>query len=162
MTSDDSKAERPSLLVPMLKSDFIAILALGAGTGFLLWALGGVLDRFVFDAYFCQGNVSSQCDGAKNYAAVAATFVGSFLAIAGLIRLRVFRPLLVLIASVVSTWGLLQLSWSLGWFTGLLSVVLLYALAFGLFSWVARIREFWVALVVMAVIVMAARIALMT
>ena len=161
MVAKTNQVEKPVRIIPMLNGDLFAILLLGAGMGLLVWMLGALLDRYVFDVYFCKGDINAQCESAKNYAAVAATLVGSVLALAGLVRLRIYRPLLVLIASVLSVWGVAQMSWNLGWFTGALVVAALYALAFGVFGWIARIREFWIALVVMALLVIAVRIALM-
>ncbi len=154
------QAEQPVSIIPMLQSDFMSILVLGAVTGLVIWGLGLVLNRYVFDVYLCQSELSSQCASAKNYSAVVATIIGGIAALVGLIRLRVYRPLLVLIASVLSLWGVVQIGWNLELFTGLVIAVLLYGLAFGLYSWIARIREFWISLLVIILLVVAVRLAL--
>lgn len=156
----EKTVEQPAPIVAMLRSDFISVLVLGAAVGFVLWLVGMLLHRFVFDVYFCQGEVSSQCASAKNYAAAAASLVAGIAGLAGLIRLRVYRPLLVIIVSMISLWGTAQISWDLNWLTGALIMALVYALAFGLYSWVARIREFWIALLVIILLVLAVRLAL--
>lgn len=158
--SNATKVESSTPVVPMLRSDLVSVLLLGGGVGLLIWLAGLLLHTYVFDAYFCQGDSTSQCGGAKNYAAIAAGVVGAIVALGGLVRLRVYRPLLVVIAVLVSTWGIAQMSWGFGWFTGALVMIVLYALATGLFSWVSRIREFWIALVVMILLTVAVRLAL--
>lgn len=155
-----TKAEKITPIVPMLRSDFMSVLALGAAVGLLVWGLGMLFDRFVFDVYFCQSEAGRQCASAKSYSVAAASFIAGIAALAGLIRLRVYRPLLVLIASLLSTWGVVQISWGLGWFTGILIAVAMYALAFGAFSWIARVREFWISLVVIIILVLAVRLAI--
>lgn len=152
--------EKPSAIIPMLRSDFVSVLLLGGIIGLLVWGLGALLNQFVFDAYFCQNDISSQCGSAKNYAAVAAGLVGAIVALGGLVRLGVYRPLLVVIASVLSTWGVVQLSWELSLLTGMLVAVVLYAAAFGLYSWVGRVREFWIALIIIVLLVVGVRLAL--
>lgn len=156
-----NQVEQPVYIISMARRDFIGTLILGAATGLLIWLIGMLLNRYLFDTYFCQGDTVSQCGNAKNYAVTAATLIGGSVALAGLIRLRVYRPLLVLVASLLSAWGIIQLSWDVNWLLGLLAVVALYALAFGVFSWVARLREFWITLVCTILLVIAVRLVLM-
>lgn len=144
--NEGSVREESESIIPMLRSDIIGVVLFGAVIGIFVWGIGALLNRFVFDPVLCQGDTVSQCVNAKNYAALIASVLGLIVALFGLIRLRVYRPLLVLIASLVSLWGIAQLSWELGIYTGLLIVVILYALAFGAFTWIARVREFWITL----------------
>lgn len=160
--NQETEIEKPAAIISMPRSNFIRILLLGGVIGLLVWGLGFMLNRFVFDVYFCQGEVSSQCGSAKNYAVAAASLVGVIVALWGLIRFGVYRPLLVVIASMLSTWGIVQMSWSLDTLSGLIVTVLFYAASFGLFSWVSRIREFWITLVIIALLVMGVRLVLTT
>lgn len=155
------QVERPSQIIPMTRDDFIGVLVLGGATGLLVWGIGMLLHHYVFDVYFCHGDVVGQCGSAKNYAVVAASIVGGVAALAGMVRLRAYRPLLILIASFLSVWGIVQLSWDLGWVAGMLTAVALYAIAFGAYAWIARVREFWIAAAAMFVLVILVRLALM-
>lgn len=155
------KVEEPLPVIPMLRSDFLSILVLGGLIGLLIWIVSVCMHRYVFDAYFCGGDIVRQCGSASTYSIVVGTLVGAVVALGGLIRLRVYRPLLVLIASILSTWGIVQLSWSFSWLTGILIVIALFALTFGLYSWIARVREFWLTLLLMVVLVVSVRLALM-
>ena len=152
--------EQSIAIVPMLRTDVIGVIALGAGVGVLIWVLGSLLNQFIFDPYLCQNAAAAQCADAKNYSAVLAGLIVGAASLGGLIRLRVYRPLLVVIAAFVSLWGIVQLSWEMTTFTGLLVCVLLYALAFGLFTWIARVREFWIALLLTIGLVVLVRLAL--
>jgi hypothetical protein len=157
--ADKKQPEKIEPVVPMLRNEIISIVVLGGLVGLFLWGMGLVLDRFVFDAYLCQNETSNQCAYAKNYAAITAGIIGGVLALVGLIRLRVYRPLLVLLATVISLWGVVQLGWKLDWYVGALIAMLMYAVAFATFSWIARVRAFWIALSVTVVLVIAVRLA---
>lgn len=151
--------EKPSAIVPLLRNDFLRILALGAGVGFMVWVIGMVLDRFVFGAYFCQNDISN-CASSRNYAATFAGVIAAVFALGGLIRLLVYRPLLVVIASFLSMWGIAQISWGLTWWIGLVIMILLYSVAMGIFSWLARIREFWISFVLIVALIVIVRVTL--
>lgn len=157
MTHDDDS----TFVIPMVRSDLISVFLLGAGIGFLVWALGTLLDRYLFGAYFCQSDVGSQCGSSDNYAALMAGVVGGIVALAGLVRLRVYRPLLIVGASMLSAWGVAQISWDSSWPVGILTACLFYGLAFSTYSWIARIREFWIALVAILLLTAFVRFALM-
>ena len=152
-----SQSEKPASIVPMEIGDFITVVILGGLVGLVVWGLGILMNTYIFEGYFCAEEAGRQCESAENYAAVAAGIIASLVALAGLIRLRVYRPLLVLLASMISAWGIVQMSWNLTWFTGLLVAIVLYALAFGVFSWLARVREFWIAVAAIFVLVLAVR-----
>ena len=158
--ANDKQPDRLASIIPMTKRDLISVLLLGGAVGLLVWGVGLVLNHYVFDVYFCQGEVNRQCGSAKNYAAVAANIIGMIVALGGLIRLGIYRPLLIVIASMFSVWGVAQLSWNLSVPIGLFVMVMIYAAAFGLYSWIARIREFWMTTVVIILLVVAARLAL--
>ena len=153
--------EKPAPIIPMLQSDLIGVLLLGAATGLIILGLGMIFNRFIFDAYFCQGDATAECINARNYSAVVASVIAAIAALGGLVRLRVYRPLLVVIASMVSLWGVVQIVWNLYWLIAVLVVAVLYALAFGLYSWVARIRTFWISLLIIVLLALAVRLALL-
>lgn len=154
--------EGPLPIIPMTNTDLMGILLVGALMGLVLWGIGLLFNQYVFEVYFCEDAITSSCSNSQNYSATIASLIGGIAALVGLIRLRVYRPLLVLLASIISLWGILQTSWELDLFTGMLMVTALYALAFGVYSWVARVREFWIAIAAIIVIVVAVRLALVS
>lgn len=156
---DDTQTDQPTSVVTMSNSDLINILVVGGIVGLLVWGLGFLLNRYIFDVYLCQNEVSNQCAYAKNYAAGLAAVLVSFAALAVLLRFRIYRPLLVLIAAMVSMWGVVQLGWNFPWYQGALIALALYALAFGVFSWIGRVRDFWITLIIVSVLVVAVRLA---
>ncbi len=158
---DESQAEQPSYAVAMTNRGLLSVLALGGIVGLFVWGAGLVLNRYLFDVVFCQNGIGNQCAYATSYAEGAAIVIGSILALFGLIRLNVYRPLLVVLASAISLWGIGVMAWGMAWYWGALIAAVMYLLAYSLFAWVARIRMFLIALVATVVLVAAVRLALM-
>lgn len=158
---DESQVEQPSFAVAMSNRDLLGILILGGIVGLLIWGLGLVLNRYIFDVFFCQNGISSQCSRAVDYATGVAALAGSVAGLVGLIRLRVYRPLLIVLASVISLWGVVQLALGMRWYWGAPVTFLMYLLAYGLYSWIGRVRLFWIALAATVVLIAAVRLALM-
>jgi hypothetical protein len=139
--------ETPPTFTLMGLRDFMWILLFGAVGGLVVWGLTYLLDVYVFEAILCKGGVTAQCSLAPRYGAVTASLVAAILVLLGLIRLGVYRPLLVVLAVTISLWGLTEFLWGVTWYVTALCTVLLYALAYGVFAWLARIRMFAVALI---------------
>lgn len=159
--NDESQVEQPEQTVAMSTRDLFGVLVLGGVVGLLIWGLGLALNRYVFDVFLCQNGPGGQCVHARDYAAGAAIIAGSVLALIGLMRLRVYRPLLIVLATAISLWGVVQLAWGMERYWGALVVLAMYLLAYGLYAWVARLRQFWITLAVTVVLVAAVRLALM-
>jgi hypothetical protein len=157
---DESQVEKPGFAVAMSNRDLVSILVLGGIVGLLLSGLGLVLNRYVFDVFFCQNGTGGQCANATAFAEGAATVIASIFGLIGLIRLRAYRPLLIVLASAISLWGLAQLTWGAKWYLSVVIAVVMYLLAYGLFAWVARVRKFWIALVLTIILVIATRLVL--
>lgn len=158
--NDESQVEQPTYAVAMPNRELLSTLVLGGATGLIIWGLGLILNRYVFDVFFCQSGLSNLCAHELDYAAGVSVAVGSILALVGLIWLRVYRPLLVVLAAAISLWGVAQLAIGASWYWGFLSAVVLYLIAYGLFAWTARVRVFWIALVATIALVVAVRVAL--
>jgi hypothetical protein len=139
--------ETPSTLTLMGIRDFIWILLFGAGAGLLVWGLAYLLDVYVFEAILCKGNVVAQCSMAPRYGAVTASLVVAILMLLSLVRLGVYRPLLVVLAVTISLWGMTEFLWDFAWYVSALWTIALYAVAYGAFAWISRLRMFWLALI---------------
>jgi hypothetical protein len=143
----------------MANRNLLSVILLGAGIGLLMWGIGWALKTYVFASVAC-GATMVQCDASAQYAEIAAAILIAIVALIGLVRLRIFRPLLVVLAVTMSLWGLsglvstLPLQWALPLIAGL------YAIAYGLFVWIVRVRVFWVAALLTVLLVGAVRWAL--
>jgi hypothetical protein len=86
--------------------------------------------------------------------------IGAAVGLFGLVRLHVFRPLLIVISTLVSLWGLVSLVTPFDWYIQAIVVAAMYGFAFGVFGWLARIRRFYIALVAIVVVVVVTRLIL--
>lgn len=87
-----------------------------------------------------------------------ATILAATVGVIVMIFLRMTRPLLVASASAVSLWGLSQMTNGLSWFEVVIWTVLLYGLAYALFSWVSRYTRMVPVLIVIITIIVIVRI----
>jgi hypothetical protein len=145
---------------PIDANKMVAIILLGAVVGLIVWGLSIVLDTYVLSAILCKGTETLRCAGTSQYAEAAATIIGAGVGLFFLVRLQVFRPLLVVLAATISLWGIVGLADLLPWYGIGISAVLLYALAYGVFTWVARLRSFWLVLVLLIALIAGVRLVL--
>jgi hypothetical protein len=132
------------------------ILVFAGAVGAIAWGLTVLLDKYVFQAILCSGE-AAKCNMSFQYGAITASIIAGILMLLGLVRLGVFRPLLVVIASVASLWGLIEIVQVWPWYYAVLAMIVLFAFAYGAYSWIARIRNFWIALGVSVLLLVAVR-----
>lgn len=147
--------ESKPVVIEQQRSVFVRVALLGAALGLAAWVLTYLLERFVLSSLVCGGEVCAQGTVfAGNIAGVIIAIVG----VAALVRMAVYRPLLIALSAIISLWGLaawlggLSILESVGW------TVLLYALAYSAYTWIARIRNVPIMLILVAVLVIASRV----
>ena len=158
MSETDEMAERRPF-TPIELKKIIGIAALGAIVGLLVWELTMVLSKFVLSAWLCH-NQGMICDGTPQYAEAISSIVGGAIGLFFLVKLQVFRPLLVVISVVAATWGIVAKAASLPWYGVGLAAILMYLFAYLAFAWIARLRAFWLVLSLMVVLILATRVLL--
>lgn len=152
--------DTPASLVTMNMKKLVSIIIVGMIAGVIAWGLTILLDTYIYKAILCNGDGVVQCASSYQYASTTAAVIGAAVGLFGLVRLHVFRPLLIVIASFVSLWGLLSLVLPLSWYFEAIAVMGLYAVAFGLFAWLARIKKFYIAIVLVIVVAVVTRLLL--
>ncbi|HEY5695745.1 MAG TPA: hypothetical protein VIQ80_02830 [Candidatus Saccharimonadales bacterium] len=155
--TDEEVKQRP--FMPLEGRKLIAVTALGAVIGLVVWELALVLTKYVFNAWLCH-DTSASCTNAPQYGEAVASILGGIVALFFLVRLQIFRPLLVVIAVVASLWGIVTKAEALPWYGVGLSAILLYMFAYIAFTWIARLKAFWLVLATMVVLVIAIRLLL--
>lgn len=143
--------------VGMARHEFLNVALTGLGVGIVVTLLYFLLNTFVFGAVLCRPQSTGDCSQAPNYAMIVSIIIATIGGVANLARIRIYRPLMVGIASAVALWGVHAITGGLAWYWMLLLVGVLCALAYAAFTWVARIRSFILALVVTVVLVVLAR-----
>lgn len=141
--------------MPITTADFLRVLLLGALIGVATYGVALLLRNFVFGPITCEGG--QVCANAASYGEITSAILLAIVGLLGTVRLRVFRPMIVVVAATASLWGLMVATDSLAWHWGLLAHGVLYGLAYGIFTWAVRIRRFWVALVLSVMLIVVLR-----
>lgn len=133
--------------------ELISAAWIGAVVGVLTWTLTYVLSHYVIGSIACRvGSSLVDCADAVTVAAGIALVISSVVGLVLLVRERAFRPLLVILAALVTLWGLygawLEVSSILTIFGG----VIVTALVYTVLTWFSRVRNFWVSLGIIIVL----------
>jgi len=100
---------------------------LGVLVGLLFWVLSAAIKSWV---------------NAENTAGDIATVLVATVGTMMMVKLSMVRPLVVAVATAISLWGLVSWTSGLGWVEIMVWDVILYTLAYVLFSWLVRNKQF--------------------
>lgn len=145
-------------LIDMRTNTIIQVVLLGIILGAVTWLLTLLIDRFVITAIFCSDAGNGICANAGTVAGNVALVLTAIGGLLGLIRLGVYRPLLVVIAASIVLWGLSGWMNGMLWYETLAWTVLLYAATYATFAWLVRPRFFLAAIILVLIVVIVARI----
>lgn len=149
---NETASETRSSLVPMTWRELARIGAIGAVIGALSVGLYVLFHTYIFQAVLCRDQANTACGQAATYAAITTAFIASFVAVVVLAHIRVYRPLLIILAAILALWGIQSIVAVLPWYWALAGMIAVGALAYSLFAWIARIRSFILSAVVAIVI----------
>ena len=100
------------------------------------------------------------CTQGLQYANAVANVLGAGIGLFFLVRIQAFRPLIIAVATLATLWGLVNITKSLPWYgIGLVSVGL-YALTYATYAWIARLRLFWIVMLILVAMIVAIRLIL--
>lgn len=136
----------------------IKVAVTGLVLGVLTWGLTVLLERFVLRALFCGDPSAAACVNVTTYAGNIAAVIVAVIGVVALVRLSIFRPLLIVLGGAISLWGMAAWLQNLSMVEQVLWSALLYALLYSLYAWVARIRHAVVVLIVFALVALATRL----
>jgi len=143
------------------RQQVIQVLAASLVVGLLAWGLAFLLETYLLKGILCPGSGAMKCTAAFQYSGAIASIIAATFGLFTLVKLQVFRPLLVVLAATISLWGLVPLVSVLPGQQAVLITVLLSGIAYSLFAWIARIRLFWTAIILMLLLIVAVRFVLM-
>lgn len=150
---------RPAALLMSFK-DLLRILGVGALIGLVTYALYVVLDQYVFTPALCGTGVGfpERCESKEYFASTLAMILGAMGGLFTLVQQRVYRPLLVVIASSFTLWNVLTLEGNIPWWGFTLLIAAIFALAYGAFAWIVQIRNLYIALGVSVILFVVIRL----
>ncbi len=143
--------------IEMPQQQIIQIALFGAVLGAVAWVVALLIKQAILGPLFCGDPASSACVNAPGTATTIAGVLTGVVGLLGLVRLSVYRPLLIVLAAVVSLWGIGTWTAHLPWYEALSWSVLLYALTYLAFSWLVRPRMFAPAVIIVVVAVVLIR-----
>ena len=148
--------EMRSTIVALEPRRIALVVATGAGVGLLVWGLATLLGAYVLSGILCHGQ-TMKCGTGDQYAEILASILAAGAGLFVLVRLQIFRPLLVVLGALLSLWGIVSLASTLPWYGALFACVLMYAAAYAAFAWLARLRSFGMVLVLFVVLIVMIR-----
>jgi hypothetical protein len=151
-------APTPLAYVPTSRNEVIKVIALGVIVGLLVPALSTLIANYFISPVFCNGpDTFSVCASGGVIANHIAAAILAVIAFIVLTQWSVYRALVLVIAATLAMWGLKKYADPLtsgSWIEYYLFSGLLYGLAYALFYWLLRLRNFIVSII--AVVVAAA------
>jgi hypothetical protein len=137
------------------------IFLYGLLVGVVTFALYLLLERYVFEPILCRESASlARCDSREPIASGAAILLTSMLGLVLLVRERVYRPILAIIGVAISLWGVFALVAGLPIVLAAIVSVILFAVAYVLFSWLVQPTSLVVSIASVAIVAVLARLAI--
>lgn len=153
---EDNRVARPEWQI------WLQVVGFGAIVGAVYWLLALLIGRYIVEPLACRDVVSAvACTDASVLAGKLSTVIVALMATFGMIRAGVARPLIVAVASAAVLWSLSEWTNGLFWGEALAWSIILYALAYGLFGWIARHVSAIVAIILAILVAVAIRVGLM-
>ena len=152
----DYVVEAKPTIIEQSRNTIFKIAGIGFLAGLLTYALAWLMQHYILKDLICNGDAN--CSDGVMFSGNIASIVISIFAVLLLVKVGSYRPLLIVIAAVVSLWGLST------WLQPLSDVesAIWYAIAFALtyvtFAWIARIRNVPVMVIATVVVVLLLRI----
>lgn len=140
---------------------WLRTIAFGVVVGVVFWLLTLLLDRYVIEPLACRQVANAGvCLTSDALSGNIAALLAGALAILGMVRWGVVRPIVISVATVALLWDLASWTSGLFWAEALGWTALLYGLSYALFSWINRTTSLWLATLLATLIVVVIRVAL--
>lgn len=134
---------------------------IGVGLGIIYCVLTIIIKSYIIDPIFCHSaSNASSCLDSIGMSGDMATILVAAIGIAIMLRFVMARPLIVAVASGAVLWGLARWTDGLFWFEIATWSMLLYGLAYTMFSWIARYMRIVPVLIIMTAIVVIVRVSI--
>lgn len=153
MTEIDEE-QKPDMITEMSARGAAQIILGGAVAGLIAGGLTLLFSMYLFRVLPCA---IETCGAGGQYSAVLAGIISAAFGLFWLIRLQVFRPLLIVIAVTIALWGLALQMIQWPWYAIVLATAGAHALAYLLFAWISRLRLFWAVLILLVLIIASIR-----
>ncbi len=148
--------------IPFDLPTIIKLLVVGALTGAVGWLLYMAVSKFFIIPVFCRSaDAFAICSNGGTIAWIIAHIIAGVLAVAVLARMGMYRPLLIVIAVLAALWSAHAWLGVLPWYGALGWQVVLFAIAFALFGWLARASNLVFVIILLVIFVVLSRLVLL-
>jgi len=155
----EESVPKPQMLIDMSFGQLLRIAISGAVVGALVWGVTILLQNIVIEPLLCRSaDTLSMCGDAGSVASNAAAIIVGAVGVMVLVKLSVYRPLLISLAAIVTLWSAYKWLGDMSWLGSISWLALLYAFTYALYSWVVRIYYLPIAVAALIVIAIAARL----
>lgn len=146
---------------PLTLRLLVSALVIGALVGIAGWTIDLFLQRYFIEPVFCaSADSAGVCENGNTIAWVLSHVLVIGASVVAMVGAMIYRPLLVALAAFVTVWGIGGWLDGLEWWNAILWQALIFALAYGVYAWIARTIQFWVAALVTVLVVVLCRLVL--
>lgn len=146
---------------PLTLRLLVSALVIGALVGIGGWAIDLFLQRYFIEPVFCASPDSvGVCENGSTIAWVLSHVLVVGASVVAMVGAMIYRPLLVALAALITVWGMGGWLDGLVWWNAMLWQALIFALAYGVYAWIARTVQFWIAALVTLLVVVLCRFVL--
>lgn len=157
--NDTDTATAESKFIDIQPSTMVQVALLGVMLGAVSWVLTLLADRFLLTPMTCSSeSTTGICLNSEVIAGNGVLVIMAIIGVLGLVRLGVYRPMLVALAATISLWGVTGWIDGLAWYEGLTWMAALYALTYTVFTWLARPRMFLIAIILTLLVIVGVRL----
>lgn len=152
----EDKPQEPTRFAEMSWRTFASTAATGLLTGATVWGLTYLISQEVIPRLVC--NTSSDvlvCTQSAIFASNLATIIGGLIGVLILLKLNVFRPLLVAVVTAIALWNIEQWVRGGAWYEPLALTAGLYCLSYVTFAWFARVHFLRIAIIIIILTILA-------
>lgn len=132
--------------MPVSPVGVLQSLAIGLIVGFLTFLGYLGMQQFALEPVLCQADNSRYCAAVPSVSIVVSIIIFHFLGLVALVRVGIIRPLLVVLASILTMYGFHSWFNGLPWWVGGLYLGLLTGFSYLYYTWINRMTAFPVAL----------------
>jgi|JRYG01.1.fsa_nt_gb hypothetical protein len=134
----------------------VGLIGIGVIGALLIYGLSMLLSSFIIGPALCRSASESVCSQSTTYSYHIAAIITGIIAVVGLVKLFVYRPLFVALALLIGSWPLYDTFLpSLSWPWALASLLFINIIGYVTFSWLLRSYTFLLSLVFTVVVTIA-------
>lgn len=145
---------RPSPIIDIRADVMVRVALLGLGIGAVAWALTLGLGQFIIGPIFCPNNTCQSTNIISGNIVLVVTAIAAMLA---MVRLGVYRPMLIALAAIATLWGIGGWLSGVIWYEALGWSSLMFMAAYTAYAWLVRPRNFIIVVVVLLLLIVGIR-----